>query len=81
VSGKKRLIDIDWHAPLSGFDYAAYVGLPIHGSFALTARGQQVLGCCNSKVQRNRPLPVLSFLAALDDMQEDFTVLRERRLG
>lgn len=40
---KKNLIDIDWRAPLSGFDYGAYAGHPIHGSIALTARGQQVL--------------------------------------
>ena len=40
---KKALIDIDWRAPLAGFDYAAYAGYPVHGSIALTARGQQVL--------------------------------------
>lgn len=40
---KKSLVDIDWRAPLSGFDYAAYAGYPVHGSIALTARGQQVL--------------------------------------
>ena len=40
---KKGLIDIDYRAPLSGFDYSAYKGYPIHGSIALTARGQQVL--------------------------------------
>ena len=40
---KKGLIDIDYRAPLSGFDYSAYKGYPVHGSMALTARGQQVL--------------------------------------
>ena len=40
---KKGLIDIDYCAPLSGFDYSAYKGYPVHGSMALTARGQQVL--------------------------------------
>ena len=39
----KGLIDIDYHAPLFGFDYAAYKGYPVHGSMALTARGQSVL--------------------------------------
>ena len=40
---KKGLIDIDYHKPLSGFSMAAYGDLPVHGSMALTARGQQVL--------------------------------------
>ena len=39
----KGLIDIDYRAPLSGFNYAAYKGYPVHGSMALTARGQSVL--------------------------------------
>lgn len=40
---KKDLIDIDYHLPLKGFDYDAYTPYPLHGSMALTARGQQVL--------------------------------------
>ncbi len=40
---KKGLIDMDYHAPLRGFDYGAYAHLPLHGSMALTARGQSVL--------------------------------------
>lgn len=40
---KKRLITIDYDAPLKGFDYRVFPGLPVHGSIALTARGQQVL--------------------------------------
>ena len=40
---KKGLIDIDYHAPLKGFDYRAYGAWPLHGSMALTARGQEVL--------------------------------------
>ena len=40
---KKGLIDVDYHAPLSGFDYGAYKGYPVHGSMALTARGQSVI--------------------------------------
>ncbi len=39
---KKELISIDYE-PLKGFDYSAYAGYPVRGSFALTARGQQVL--------------------------------------
>lgn len=40
---KKGLIDIDYHSPLSGFDYSAYKAYPLRGSMALTARGQSVL--------------------------------------
>ena len=40
---KKGLISIDYDAPLSGADMSAYEGYPVHGSFALTAAGQQVL--------------------------------------
>ena len=40
---KKGLIDIDYHAALSGFDPEAYRGYPVHGSMALTQRGQAVL--------------------------------------
>lgn len=40
---KKGLIDIDYRTPLSRFDYSTYAAYPIHGSMALTARGQQVV--------------------------------------
>lgn len=40
---KKGLIEIDFDKPLQGADMSAYEGCPIHGSIALTARGQQVL--------------------------------------
>ena len=40
---KKGLVDLDYRAPLSGFDYSAYQGYPVHGSMALTARGQSVI--------------------------------------
>ena len=40
---KKALISIDYDAPLVGADMSAYKGYPVHGSFALTERGQQVL--------------------------------------
>ena len=40
---KKALISIDYDTPLQGADMSAYTGLPVHGSFALTERGQQVL--------------------------------------
>ena len=39
---KKMLVDINYD-PLSGADMSAYKGYPVHGSIALTARGQQVL--------------------------------------
>lgn len=40
---KKGLIDIDYRSPLAGADMSAYKGLPVHGSFALTQRGQTVV--------------------------------------
>ena len=40
---KRGLISIDYDLPLSGFDDSAYAAYPIRGSFALTARGQQVV--------------------------------------
>ncbi len=39
---KKQLIDIRYD-PLPGADMSAYKGLPVHGSMALTQRGQLVL--------------------------------------
>lgn len=39
---KKGLIDLDYHQRLAGFDYSAYSTYPLHGSMALTARGQEV---------------------------------------
>ena len=40
---KKGLISIDFDKPLQGADMSAYSQYPIHGSVALTARGQEVL--------------------------------------
>lgn len=40
---KKALIELDYHRPLSHFDYSAYTAYPLHGSIALTARGLSVL--------------------------------------
>lgn len=40
---KKGLISIDFDKPLQGADMSAYGKYPIHGSIALTARGQEVL--------------------------------------
>ena len=40
---KRGLIDIDYSAPLKGFDMTAYGAYPIRGSFALTAKGQIVV--------------------------------------
>jgi hypothetical protein len=43
VLEKKGLIDLDYSTPLKGFDMAAYAGYPVHGTIALTARGQTVV--------------------------------------
>ena len=40
---KRNLISIDYSIPLKGFDMSAYASYPVHGSFALTMRGQQVV--------------------------------------
>ena len=40
---KKGLIDLDYSKPLSGFAMDAYTGYPVHGSIALTVRGQSVV--------------------------------------
>lgn len=40
---KKALISIDYSKPLTGADMSAYTGYPVHGSMALTERGQMVL--------------------------------------
>lgn len=40
---KKRLVSIDYDSPLTGADMSAYAKYPVHGSIALTARGQGVL--------------------------------------
>ena len=40
---KKGLIDLDYRQPLIGFSYDDYVGFPVHGTMALTQRGQTVL--------------------------------------
>lgn len=39
----KGLIDLDYGKPLGGFDMAAYTGYPVHGTVALTQRGQLVV--------------------------------------
>ena len=39
----KGLISLDYDKPLKGVDMTAYHGLPVHGSMALTARGQTVV--------------------------------------
>lgn len=40
---KKGLVDLDYRAPLKGFDMGAYKGYPVHGTVALTQRGQTVV--------------------------------------
>lgn len=39
----KGLVDMDYGKPLGGFDMAAYKGFPVHGTVALTQRGQLVV--------------------------------------
>ena len=43
VLEQKGLISLDYDKPLSGVDMSAYAGYPVHGSMALTAKGQTVL--------------------------------------
>lgn len=40
---RKKLIDIDYGAPVGQYSEALYAGLKVHGSMALTRRGQQVV--------------------------------------
>lgn len=40
---QKKLISIDYDKPLRNVDMTAYAGCPVHGSMALTQRGQTVL--------------------------------------
>jgi len=40
---KKGLISLDFDRPLKNADYRPYQDYPLHGSMALTHRGQQVL--------------------------------------
>lgn len=40
---KRGLISVDYDIPLKGLDYIRYSAYPIHGSFALTNKGQQVV--------------------------------------
>lgn len=40
---KKGLISLDFDRPIKNMDYSAYEGYPIHGSMALTERGQRVI--------------------------------------
>ena len=39
----KGLISLDYHLPLSNYDYSAYAAWPLRGSMALTAAGQDAL--------------------------------------
>ena len=38
---KRGLVDLSYDAPLKGADMSAYAGYTVHGSAALTERGQQ----------------------------------------
>lgn len=39
----KGLLRLNYDIPLANFDYAAYWDYPLHGSMALTGRGQDIL--------------------------------------
>ena len=39
----KGLVRLDYDRPLGNFDYSAYGAFPVHGSAALTQKGQQVV--------------------------------------
>ena len=39
----ERVVSLDYDKPLTGADMSAYAGYPVHGSMALTQRGQAVL--------------------------------------
>ncbi len=43
VLEQKALISLDYDRPLKGHDMTAYKGFPVHGSIALTQRGQTVV--------------------------------------
>ena len=43
VLEQKRLVSLDYDKPLLGFDAAKYANYPVHGSVALTERGQNVV--------------------------------------
>lgn len=40
---RKGLIDLDYGKPIGAYPPALYAPWPVHGSMALTARGQQIL--------------------------------------
>ena len=39
----KNLISVDYDIPLENYDYSEYESYPVHGSMALTLRGQQAI--------------------------------------
>ena len=43
VLEQKQLVSLDYDKPLAGFDAANYAAYPVHGSAALTQRGQTVV--------------------------------------
>ncbi|MGN0998100.1 MAG: hypothetical protein ACI4PO_00940 [Faecousia sp.] len=40
---KKGLISLDYDQPIGSYDHPGYTSFPVHGSMALTRRGQAVL--------------------------------------
>ena len=54
VLEKKDLISLDYDKPLKGYDMSAYAGYPVHGSIALTQRGQTVVDMLDKQgIQEN----------------------------
>ena len=43
VLEKKGLVSLDYDKPLGGCDMGTYAGYPVHGTVALTQRGQTVV--------------------------------------
>lgn len=43
VLSQKQLVELDYDQPLKNFDYSSFDRCPLHGSAALTARGQRIV--------------------------------------
>ncbi|MCC8182137.1 MAG: hypothetical protein LIO45_04050 [Clostridiales bacterium] len=54
---QKRLISLDYDLPLTNFSYDAYPDCPVHGSMALTLRGQTALELLELQGMEEPPRP------------------------
>ena len=78
---QKNLISIDYDKPMGNVDMSAYGGYPVHGSMALTARGQEVL---DTLAPREKKVLELRFgivdgrTRTLEEVGKEFNVTRER---